>query len=155
MFLNLYTRNAARQKGDPVLLCNPGDDTETFLLATGTTYQFTRPGKVAFGKIEELSRGIFQVNFVRYEKSEEIGRTELRVQAGGEKGKEVAIFSAGEFDAENYTLSCQAGVYDLEGVNRVFSHLFCFQEITGTTVSVVNSSIQEIITKLITKIQTK
>ena len=151
MFLNLYTANAARGLHHPVRLINPGDDTETFCLNTETTYRFERPGKVAFGKMEELSLGIFQVHFVLYEKSESVGRTDLRVQVSGEKGKELVLVSTGEFDTENYALTVQAGIFDLEGVNRLFMRALAFQGITGVTVSVVNSSIQEIVTKLITK----
>lgn len=118
----LWQRNAEREKDSQVFLCDVYDVEKFVQVSPGYTYTFRKKEgektlRISYIRIQELAKGVFLADVFQFDNTFNSGHKGISVKLT-EKGGRINLVD--EFNAEQYAFSFTSGVYDLEGLNRVY-----------------------------------
>lgn len=122
MFAILWQKNADRGLGDQICLVDYANTDSIIKVSPGYTYTFRKQkeGKterISMLRIQETAKMVFLVDVFTFDNTTAVGHKGIQIKLG-EKSDRITLDK--EFNAEQYGFSFNAGIYDLEGLNRIY-----------------------------------
>lgn len=144
MYFILWTENENRLPNEPVALFDPANQIIRETMHPGKTHEYALKDsdlgylKKAYVYLKEFERGVFQLDIYSFDITHNRGHEGISLKLG-KYGDRIDL--KGEFTGLQYECKISSGIYDIEGVNRIFWDRFSgYNEFTLSTVSPMNAA---------------